>query len=109
MSCTGGVACGGPPNSRGLTGVQSLLLGSVSHAVLQHADRTVIVMPSPGEAAARGTDERQPDLGLSQQARSTRTDRPPSALDGLGRGFTGASVSTSRTQLPLSTEVIRPG
>ena len=39
--------------SRGLTGVKSLLLGSVSHAVIQHADRAVIVVPSPRVAAAR--------------------------------------------------------
>jgi nucleotide-binding universal stress UspA family protein len=39
--------------SRGLTGLKSLLLGSVSHAVIQHADRTVIVVPSPEVAAAR--------------------------------------------------------
>jgi nucleotide-binding universal stress UspA family protein len=39
--------------SRGLTGVKSLLLGSVSHAVIQHADRAVIVVPSPTVAAAR--------------------------------------------------------
>jgi len=39
--------------SRGLTGVKSLLLGSVSHAVIQHADRAVIVVPSPRIAAAR--------------------------------------------------------
>ena len=39
--------------SRGLTGVKSMLLGSVSHAVIQHADRMVIVVPSPKVAAAR--------------------------------------------------------
>ncbi|HZO77034.1 MAG TPA: universal stress protein [Solirubrobacteraceae bacterium] len=39
--------------SRGLTGLKSLLLGSVSHAVIQHADRTVIVVPSPQVASAR--------------------------------------------------------
>jgi hypothetical protein len=33
--------------TRGLTGINSMLLGSVSHAVLQHADRPVIVIPSP--------------------------------------------------------------
>jgi nucleotide-binding universal stress UspA family protein len=39
--------------SRGLTGLKSLLLGSVSHAVLQRADRTVIVVPSPAVANSR--------------------------------------------------------
>jgi nucleotide-binding universal stress UspA family protein len=33
--------------TRGLTGVRSMLLGSVSHSVLQHADRAVFVVPSP--------------------------------------------------------------
>ena len=41
--------------SRGLTGIGSLLLGSVSHAILQHADRTVIVVPSPAVAQRRHT------------------------------------------------------
>lgn len=40
--------------SRGLTGLKSRLLGSVSHEVLQHADRMVIIVPSPEVAAARG-------------------------------------------------------
>jgi nucleotide-binding universal stress UspA family protein len=39
--------------TRGLTGIRSMLLGSVSHAVLQHANRAVIVVPSPTVAEAR--------------------------------------------------------
>jgi nucleotide-binding universal stress UspA family protein len=39
--------------SRGLTGVKSLLLGSVSREVIRHADRAVVVVPSPEVAATR--------------------------------------------------------
>ncbi|HTX30392.1 MAG TPA: universal stress protein [Solirubrobacteraceae bacterium] len=45
--------------SRGLTGLKSLLLGSVSHEVLQHADRTVIVVPSPQVAQSRAHEVRE--------------------------------------------------
>lgn len=38
--------------SRGLSGIGSLL-GSVSHAVLQHADRPVMIVPSPEVADSR--------------------------------------------------------
>ena len=44
--------------SRGLTGIKSVWLGSVSHAVLQHADRTVIIVPSPEVAAQRAEHRR---------------------------------------------------
>lgn len=33
--------------TRGLNGIKSFLLGSVSHHVTQHADRPVLVVPSP--------------------------------------------------------------
>jgi len=39
--------------SRGLTGIGSVLLGSVSHRVVQHADRTVIVVPADAVAQRR--------------------------------------------------------
>jgi len=45
--------------SRGLSGVKSLQLGSVSHELIQHADRAVIVVPSPQVAAARHRGIRQ--------------------------------------------------
>ena len=34
--------------SRGLTGLRSMLLGSVSTAVVHHADRPTLVIHSPG-------------------------------------------------------------
>ncbi len=40
--------------TRGVTGIKSLLLGSVSHAVLQHADRPVIVVATPESVRRHG-------------------------------------------------------
>ena len=44
--------------SRGLGGVGSFFLGSVSHAVVQHADRAVVVIPSPEVARRRNEQVR---------------------------------------------------
>ncbi len=60
--------------SRGLTGLKSQLLGSVSHALLQHADRIVIVVPSPAVAAARASrpqisDDHERNVGGTEEPR----------------------------------------
>lgn len=39
--------------TRGLTGLKSVVLGSVSHAVLTHSDRAVLVVPPPKVASER--------------------------------------------------------
>ena len=44
--------------SRGLGGLGSLLLGSVSHALLQRADRPVVIVPSPKVAEKRNEKRR---------------------------------------------------
>ena len=49
--------------SRGLGGMASLLLGSVSHEVIQHADRTVSIVPSPEVAAKRAREVHEEAAG----------------------------------------------
>lgn len=64
--------------TRGLGGVKSFLLGSVSHAVIQHADRAVLVVPSPAlvEQRHRGTHPADSAAGV----RDSRETSPPSGL-----------------------------
>jgi nucleotide-binding universal stress UspA family protein len=45
--------------TRGLTGLKSVVLGSVSHGVLTHTDRAVLVVPPPGVASERAAHLRQ--------------------------------------------------
>jgi hypothetical protein len=59
--------------SRGLTGVRSLLLGSISHAVLQHADRPVVVVPSPAVTEARAPSRSSLSPHLSRCGRRRRS------------------------------------
>ncbi len=49
QAAAGAIVCG----SRGFSGVKSLILGSVSNHILQHADLPVVVVPSPAIAKAR--------------------------------------------------------
>lgn len=44
--------------TRGLTGLKSAFLGSVSHAVLRAADRPILVVPSPEVASERAASRR---------------------------------------------------
>ena len=50
--------------TRGFTGVKSMLLGSVSHAVLQHAEQPVVVVPG-AEVAAHRAQRRRRDAPAS--------------------------------------------
>lgn len=65
--------------TRGLAGVKSLLLGSVSHGLIQHADRTVIVVPGPDVAAARTSHD---DVTHRVVAADHRKGRPRASRAG---------------------------
>jgi nucleotide-binding universal stress UspA family protein len=48
--------------SRGLTGLRSKLLGSVSNAVMHNADRPTLVIHRPGDDPGQGGSEVQPAM-----------------------------------------------
>ncbi|HVF78045.1 MAG TPA: universal stress protein [Solirubrobacteraceae bacterium] len=48
--------------TRGLGAIKAFMLGSVSHAVVQDADRSVLVVPSPAVVARR---RHQPDRAVA--------------------------------------------
>lgn len=50
--------------TRGLGGLRSMILGSVSHAVAQHADRPVLIAPSAAMAERR-TERRHEDSAVA--------------------------------------------
>jgi nucleotide-binding universal stress UspA family protein len=68
--------------SRGLSGVRSMLLGSVSRAVADSAHRPVLVIPPPvrAEAPARGSGQEPqritPDEAARLAGRTGATERP---------------------------------
>jgi len=53
--------------TRGITGIRSFFLGSVSHAVLQHADCPVVVV-----ASAEISEHRKPWIARGQVASRPR-------------------------------------
>jgi nucleotide-binding universal stress UspA family protein len=59
--------------SRGLTGVKAVLLGSVSHAVLQHSNLPVMIVPTQRLASDEPAAVAKPELASQPASPETQT------------------------------------
>ena len=86
--------------ARGLSTVRSMLLGSVSHAVVQHARRPVLVVPPPpgrGHRASGGVGARGGSYLTRDQRRGAvePSARPPTTVSAMPGATTNTPSSTS--------------
>ena len=88
--------------TRGRGGVKSFLLGSVSHEVVQHADRSVLVVPSPELAEQRRDAGRR--AGLADRDHVGRFSEGEEQLPESAEKEHVGRFSEGEEQLPESAE-----
>ena len=72
--------------SRGLTGLGSMLLGSVSTAVVHHADRPTLVVHCPGDDASSVRHDRAPGISVEPWSLG-ETELDLDVVEQAGSGF----------------------
>jgi osmotically inducible protein OsmC len=78
--------------SRGLTGLRSLLLGSVSSAIVHHADRPTLVIRQP----AQHSEEREDAMAIAQRTAEVVWEGT------LARGVGALSTASGALELPVT-------